>query len=163
MKLKFIEPSDIEDVVTIENKSFPEGVRESREDLLKTMKDERHVGILALSDSGKPIGYVIGSPAKNYDYLEHPEKQSDKMIYCQSIAVVDEKRRQRIGTNIYATFLLEAFKNGFEKECEHAYDGIIGFRKKFNPSIIREEKEFYDDGKDALLLENDLKRMISKE
>jgi len=163
MKLKFIEPSDIEDVVTIENKSFPEGVRESREDLLKTMKDEKHIGILALSDSGSPIGYVVGSPAKNYDYLEHPEKKNDKMIYCQSIAVVEGERNKGIGTNLYATFLLEAFKNGFEKECEHAYDGIIGFRKKFNPVVIRNEKEFYDNGEDALLMENNLKRMISRE
>jgi len=163
MKLKFIEPSDIETLMAIENASFAEGARQSKEELLRTAGDKSRVGILALSDTGTPIGYVIGSPLENYDYTEDAQKSKNNTIYCESIAVMPEERGKGIGTTLYATFLLEARKKGFERETDHAYKGRIGFREKFSPKILQELENWYDDGQNATYSEIDLKKLIKAE
>lgn len=160
MKLKSLEPKDIKKVMKIENECFTGGVRQSKEDLLRTIQNENQIGIIASGRFGKPIGYVLGAPLDFYGNIDDEHQYNpDGTFYGESLAVMPKERGKGIGSLMLAAMLLEARKKGFKRYVSHAHE-TLGFREAFNPKVIREIPEYYGDGKKAIYYEIDLNSLI---
>lgn len=160
MKLKFLESKDIKKVMKIEKKCFPESIRQTKEELLRTIQNKDQIGIIALGRFGKPIGYVLGAPLEFYGNIGNEENYNpDNTFYGESLAVMLKERSKGIGSLLFATMLLEARKRGFKRYIGHAHE-ILGFRKAFSPKVIEEISEYYGDRKKAIYYEIGLDSII---
>jgi predicted N-acetyltransferase YhbS len=162
MKLKFLEPKDIKKVMKIENESFTKSEKQTKEDLLETIKCKDHIGIIATNWHGKPLGYVLGAPIEIYDDSDLKKDSHygrHDTFYGESLAVVSEERKKGIGSLLFATMLLMARKKGYERYTSFAHTNL-GFRKKFNPKIIEELEDYWGKGVNAIQYEIGLNSLI---
>ncbi len=163
MKLKILESKDIKKIMKIENKCFAKGVKQSKQDLLRTIQSKDQIGIIALGRFGKPIGYVLGAPLEFYGNIGNEENyEPDNTFYGESLAVMPKERGKGTGSLLFATMLLEARKRGFKRYASHAHE-TLGFRRAFNPKVVKEMPEYYGDGKKAIYYEIDLESAIEVE
>jgi len=153
----------LQQVVQMENASFPEGMKADQEDLKEILDNPNGFHFLIRDSGGKIVGYLASlrqteeyEDLKKYDPLIENTPDS---LYIESIAIEPSKQRDKIATHALQVLRAQAVASGYKKISMHARikSGFSEMmQKKFGARQLRKLENWYDFGEPFDYLEMDL-------
>jgi len=139
--------ADLEQVLAIERQSFP---RPWSESLLKRFL--KQATLLVCEEQGQVIGFLIGE-------LD-PPGHTGPLGHVVDLAVAPAHRRMGVGTRLLEAFLAlcrRAGATGVYLEVRVGNTAAIRFYETNGFTKMRRIPQFYEDGQEALLMEQELR------
>ncbi|HXK81421.1 MAG TPA: GNAT family N-acetyltransferase [Bacteroidales bacterium] len=145
IKIKKASANDIEALIYIENKCFPEFQRNSKANIKRAVKSKTQ-NVYFAESSQKPNDKTGSITLWHFN----------KSIRIYSIAVLPEYQNKGIGDAMLKFVLNHAKKVQTERivlEADANNSPLIAWYKKRGFEIVKTKKDFYDKGKDAVRME----------
>jgi len=118
-----------DEIIVIEEEIFSGKLQQDEGDLGNTFKDPVSICLVARGGD-RVIGYVMGGPLKDYDYLPGVEEDEnyvdENTIYLESRAVLNDYQGKGIvGANLKEEFIRRARQRGYEYVTGHIREDYV--------------------------------------
>ncbi len=157
-----IDENILQQILNIEEASFPPQMRSNIKDIEETLLSERGIQIVAQNENGEIISYLSSKPlTEAYEQLRSydPEIESqERVLYVESFATIPEARELSLFLNILRQLLEKAKEKGFKKIAMHARvkNGLSRFLQRKGAKKLRTIENWYNFGEPFDYLEFDL-------
>jgi GNAT superfamily N-acetyltransferase len=128
---------------------FPESLRQDEGDIANTFLDPASI-LVVIKDGGRIIGYAMGGPLEDYDYIEGVKKDANygrkNTVYLESIALLSEYQGRGLGRELRHKFEEISRQRGYEYISGHIIAKAIADREDY--VILTEFENWQDSGED---------------
>jgi GNAT superfamily N-acetyltransferase len=139
-----------DDVVLIEEASFPPSIRDSPTYLVKLAESPLELFLLAtVTPDDKVVGYLAAERLELFEDVPgvrfDPHYGLGDSIYLASVAVLEPYRHKGIGTEMQASCLSLARKSNFQRVTAHVRSGALE-RMRLSGRVLQTFGDWYRTG-----------------